>query len=74
MGPYLLIGKDVANLHGIKIESPRPCYRQQLPRRLQDGVVLESTGVRAVVSPSLSDHYKRTLCFPVLDAMLTQLE
>ena len=66
--------KDVAKLHGIKVESPRPCCHQQLPRSVQDGVVVESTGVRAVVSPSLSNHYKRTLYFPVLDAMLTQLE
>ena len=66
--------KDVANLHGIKVEIPRPFHRQHLQQRLQDGVVLESTGVRAVVSTSLSDHYKRTLYFPVLDAILTQLE
>ena len=62
MGPYLLIiyVKDAANLHGIKEESPQPCHHQQLPQRLKD-VVLESSGVRAVVSPSLSDHYKRNI-------------
>ena len=35
--------KDVADLHGISVDFPRPCYRKQLPRRLEDGVVLEST-------------------------------
>ena len=66
--------KDIANLHGISIDLPRPCRRKQTSRRLQDGIVLESTGVRDVVSPSLSEHFKTSIYFPVLDAMLSELE
>ena len=73
MGSYSYV-KDIANLHGIMEESPRPCLRHVLPQRLQDGVVLESTGTRSVVSSSLFDQYKITLYFPVLDTMISQLE
>ena len=40
-----------------------------LPRRLEDVVVLESTGVRDGLSPLPSEHFKRTLYFPVLNAI-----
>ena len=66
--------KDIANLHGISIDLPLPCHRKKTSRRLQDGIVLESTGVRDAVSPSLSEHFKTTLYLPVLDAMLSELE
>ena len=66
--------KDVADLHGICVEISRPCRRKQMSRRLQDVIVLESTGVRDVISPSLSDHFRTTLYLPVLDAMLSELE
>ena len=36
--------------------------------------MLESTGVRDAISPSLSDHFRTTLYLPVLDAMLSELE
>ena len=66
--------QDVANLHSISIDLPRPCRRKQTSQRLQDVIVLESTGVRADVSPSLSEHFKTTFYLPVLDAMLSELE
>jgi hypothetical protein len=65
--------KDVAKLHGISEDLPRPCRRKQTSKRLRDGIVLESTGARDV-SSSLSEHFKTTLYFPVLDAMLSELE
>ena len=43
--------KDVADLHSISVALPRPCRRKLLPRRLEDGVVLESMGV-IFLSPS----------------------
>ena len=66
--------KDAAVLHSISVDLPRPCRRKQLPRRLQDGVVLESTGARCMTSSSLSDHFKNTLYLPVLDTMLSELQ
>lgn len=67
--------KEVADLHGISEDLPRPCHRKQPSKRLQDGIILESTGARDVsLSLSLSDHFKTTLYFPVLDAMLSELE
>ena len=57
--------KDVADLHGISVEISRPCRRKQMSRRLQDVIVLESTGVRDVISPSLFDHFRTTLYLPV---------
>ena len=66
--------QDIATLHGINVDLPRPCRRKQTSRRLQDVIVLESTGVRGDVSPSLSEHFRTTLYLPVLDAMLSELE
>ena len=53
---------EVADLHGISEDLARPCRRKQPSKRLQDCIVLESTGVRDV-SPSLSEHFKTTLIF-----------
>ena len=65
---------EVANLHSINVELPRPCRRKRQPRRLEGGVVLESTGLRDVVSLLLSEQLKVTLFLPVLDSMLSELE
>ena len=43
--------KDVADLHGISVDLPQPCRHKQLPKRLQDGVVLESTGREILQHP-----------------------
>ena len=66
--------KDVADLHGISVEISRPYCRKQMSWGLQDVIVLESTGVRDAISPSLSDHFRTTLYLPVLDAILSELE
>ena len=63
--------KDAAVLHSIHVDLPRPCCRKQLPRKLQDGVVFESTGARFIFT---SDHFKNTLYLPVLDTMLSELQ
>ena len=65
---------DVANLHSITVDLPRLCRRKQLYKRLESGFVLASTGVRDVVSPSLSEQLKITLFLLVLDAMLSELQ
>ena len=65
--------QDIANLHGISEDFQRPCRHKQTSQRLQDGIMLESTGMRTV-SPSLCEHFKTTLYLPVLDAMLSELE
>ena len=65
---------DVSNLLSIRVDLPRPCHCKQLSKRLESGVLLESNGVRVVVSPSLSEQLKVTLFLPVLDAMLSELE
>ena len=70
----IIFVQDIANLHGINVDLPRPCRRKQTSRRLQDVIVLESTGVRDVSQPSISEHFKTTLYLPVLDSMLCELE
>ena len=66
--------QDVANLHSISVDLPRACRHKQTSQTLQDVIVLESTGVKADVSPSLSEHFK-TIFYPsVFDAMLSKLE
>ena len=64
---------DIASLYSIREELPRPCRRKLISCRLQDGIVLGSTGVR-YVSSSLPEHVKTSLYFPVLDAMLSELD
>lgn len=54
--------KEVADLHGISEDLPRPCCWKQPSKRLQDGIVLESTGARDV-SPSLSEHSRQLFIF-----------
>ena len=65
---------DVANLHSITVDLSQPCRRKQLSKRLESGYALASTGVRDVVSPSLSEQLKVTFFLPVLDAMLSELQ
>ena len=52
---------DVENLHSIRVEHSRPSRRKELLKRLQGGIVLESTGVRDVMVPSLSEQKGHSL-------------
>ena len=50
--------KDVADLVGINAEVSHPYRQKKVSHAFQDSIVLESTGVRDVLFPSLSDHFK----------------
>lgn len=65
--------KDVATLHNISSTLPRPQRQKRLPKRLEDGVlVLSGTGSRDVMTSSA--HFKISIYFPILDAMLSELQ
>lgn len=64
--------RDVASLHDIHAELPRAQRSRQLPRRYEDGLVMETTGSREGVMTS--EHLKISIYFPILDAMLTELD
>ena len=63
---------DVAVLNKISVAPPRLQRQRQIPSRLNDCVVMETTGTRRAVS-SVED-YKVTLYFPVLDAMIIEFQ
>ena len=63
--------QDVASLHDIHAELPRARSRQ-LPRRYEDGLVMETTGSRERIMTS--EHLKISIYLPILDAMLTELD
>lgn len=64
--------QDVASLHNIHAEAPRSQRSRQLPRRYEDGLVMETTGSREGLVTS--EHLKISIYFPVLDAMLSELD
>lgn len=61
----------MAKLHNIPTSQPASeCARlKRLPKRFEDGVVLETTGIR-----NNSDNYKIDLHYPVLDSFLSELK
>ena len=62
---------DVAALHNITVTVPRPQPQRYMPRRLEDGVVLDTTGSRDMLG---SEHFKVSVYFPILDAFLSELQ
>ena len=64
--------QDVAALHNITVTPPRPKRLGNRPRRLESGIVLESTGSRETMTTS--EQFKISLYFPILDAMLSELQ
>ena len=64
--------QDVASLHNIDAEVPRSQRSRQLPRRYEDVLVMETTGSREGLMAS--EHLKISIYFPILDAMLSELD
>ena len=61
--------QDVDWLYNISSTLPRPQRQKRLPMRLEDSVlILEGTGSRDVMTSSA--HFKISIHFPILDAML----
>ena len=69
---------DVAALHNVNIapmRSQRPRRQLRTPSRLNDGVIMETTGNRLTPSmTTVSDDYKVSLYYPVLDAIIAEFE
>ena len=63
---------DVASLNNISITSMRTKRQRKTPRKLDDVIILESTGARELLTGS--EEYKVSLYFPVLDAMIVELQ
>ena len=68
---YKYVG-DVAALHNIRETPLRPQRQKRLPKRLNDTIVMETTGSRNIVSNS--ENFKVCLYYPILDAMITELQ
>ena len=51
---------DVAALHNITVTVPRPQRQIYMPERLEDGVVLDTTGSRDMLG---SEDFKVSVCF-----------
>ena len=66
--------QDVASLHNIQTEVPGPRSQRsrQLPRRYEDGLVMETIGSRDGLMTS--ELLKISVYFPILDAMLSELD
>lgn len=62
---------DIAALHDISISSPRPQRQKQLSRRLDDVIIMETTGARNVMENS--ENFKINLYFPILDGIILEL-
>ena len=58
--------ENVGKLHNIPIVTSRS---RKPPKRFDDGIVLETTGIR-----DESDNYKINLYYPVLDSFLSELK
>ena len=66
---------DVASLHNIEVaplQNTRSQRRRTMPKRFEDVIVLECTGSRDMATTN--DDYKISLYFPVLDAMISELD
>ena len=64
--------QDVDWLYNISSTLPRPQRQKRLPMRLEDSVlILEGTGSRDVMTSSA--HFKISIHFPILDAMMSEL-
>ena len=59
--------EDVAALHNIGLTPPRPQRQRQLPRKLDDCVVSETTGSRELITRSTQ--WKIFLYFTILEAI-----
>ena len=64
--------EDVAALPDINVTPQRVQRPRQLPRRLESGIVLESIGSRETVATS--EQFRISLYFPILDAMISELQ
>ena len=66
--------QDVASLHNIQTEVPGPRSQRsrQLPRRYEDELVMETIGSRDGLMTS--ELLKISVYFPILDAMLSELD
>ena len=64
--------QDLASLHNIHAEAPRSQRSRQLPRRYEDVLVFETTGSRQELMTS--EHLKISIYFPILDAILSELD
>ena len=62
--------KSVASLHGIDIETSK--RKKVPPRRLEDMVIMETTGSREVAL--CGQQYKIELYFPVLDTFVAEMD
>ena len=67
--------QDVAKLNNVPllpVATGRPCHSKQIPKRLERGIVLQSTGSRQSVS--IAEEFKVSLYFCILDSMLGELK
>ena len=64
--------KDVASFHNIHAELSRAQRSRQLPRRYEGGLVMDTTGSREGLLTS--QNLKVAIFFPILDAMLSELD
>ena len=64
--------QEVASLHNIHAEAPRSQRARQIPRRYEDGLVIETTGSREELMTS--EYLNISIYFPILDAMLSELD
>ena len=64
--------EDVAALPEICVTPQRLQRSRQLPRRLESGFVLESVGSREILTTS--EQFRISLYFPILDAMISELQ
>ena len=62
---------SVAELHSIEPSLPVKTRQKRLPKRFEDGVILDSIGSREPVS--CDQEYKVTIFFPVLDAIIAEI-
>lgn len=62
-------------MHDIRETPLRPQRQKRMPKRLDDTIVMESTGTRNTVdNTNNSQNLKVLLYYPVLDAMITELQ
>jgi len=62
---------ESASFFGIDVTPRRPRRMRQVPRRLQEGILLESTGYREATTTSTE--FKVAVYFPILDSMINEI-